>query len=67
MLKKNFIKNFRKKQGQVVIEYILLLVVVVTVAMAMLALVRVGDPTTNDGGSLIQYWKKVIQAIGNDV
>ena len=64
-----FIKMFKKqKKGQVVLEYVLLLVIVVAVAVVMLALVKVGDPSDpSSSGSLIQYWIKIIEAIGKDV
>ena len=64
-----FIKTLKKqKKGQVVLEYVLLLVIVVAVALVMLNLVKVGDPSDpSSSGSLIRYWIGIIRAIGADV
>ena len=66
---KYFFKPFKKqKKGQVVLEYVLLLVIVVSVAVVMVTLVKVGDPSDPDSsGSLIRYWIGIIRAIGADV
>ena len=63
-----FTKMFKKqKKGQVVLEYVLLLVIVVAVALVMLNLVEVDSSDPAGGGSLIRYWIGIIKAIGEDV
>lgn len=54
----------RQDRGQVVIEYVLLLIVVVSIATAL----TVGLASRQQGseGSLMKFWKGIIIAIGED-
>lgn len=49
-------------RGQVVVEYILLLVVVVAVATIMLQFIDLGS-TDDDGGGFITYWRFLVRSI----
>ena len=57
--------NLRSKRGQVLIEYILLLVIVVSVAGIMMkALV---SRETGKQGMIIKAWDGIIRTLGNDI
>ena len=51
-----------RKRGQVIIEYVLLLVCVVAVATILVNLVDM----SGSGGMVVRYWKTVIERIGED-
>ena len=56
-----------KQNGQIVVEYVLLLSIAVTLAMIIVsALVKRGDSAGNSG-ALIQKWREVQQTISDDV
>ena len=59
--RKQFVKN---QKGQVIVEYILLLVVSTVLALALINLVTV-DPDKNS--LLFGYWGKLLQVIGADI
>ena len=73
MKKERATKNFRvlrgeSQKGQVVIEYVLLLVIAVSVALIFVNLVNVGDGQNPDSGSsLIKYWRSLIKEIGEPI
>lgn len=53
------------KRGQIVVEYILLLVIAVGVA-ALLTKQLVGRSTDNPG-LIVQKWNAILQTIGTDI
>ena len=59
--KKQFIKN---EKGQVIVEYILLLVVSTVLALTLINLVTV-DPDKNS--PIFSYWGKLLKVIGLDI
>ena len=59
--KKQFLKN---QKGQVIVEYILLLVVSTVLALTLINLVTV-DPDKNS--PIFGYWGKLLQVIGADI
>jgi hypothetical protein len=60
-------KPFRNQSGQILVEYILLLLIAVSCAM-ILTTQLVGRRTDADNsGILIKSWHKIITAIGNDL
>ena len=63
-----FLKNkfLHKKQGQVVVEYILLIVVVVAVASIMISFVDLGG-SDDEGSNFIKYWRNLIRNIAGDM
>ena len=54
----------QNQKGQVIVEYILLLVVSTTLALLLINLVTV-DPGKNS--PVFGYWKKIIEVIGADI
>ncbi|MES2767911.1 MAG: hypothetical protein V4596_02095 [Bdellovibrionota bacterium] len=56
--------RFKRQGGQVIIEYILLMVIVVGIAAAILKGVIHRDKS--EAGFLIQAWSDLVQTIGND-
>ena len=55
--------NFRKNQkGQMIVEYILLLVV--SVALALI-LIKLTDVTTNT--TFLNFWSQILTAIAEDI
>ena len=54
-----------KKRGQVVVEYVLLLVFVVSISLVLLNFVKI-DQRVEGGGPLLQYWYTVMDRIGQD-
>ena len=59
--KKGCVQN---QKGQVIVEYILLLVVSTTLALLLINLVTV-EPGKNS--PVFGYWKKIIEVIGADI
>ena len=70
MSKERKTKSFKmlrgeSQKGQVIIEYVLILVIAVSVALAFVELVDVGDGQNPDtASSLIKYWRSLITEIG---
>ena len=59
--------SVNSKKGQVAVEYVLLLIIAVSAALIIVAFVDVGERNNpNEAGSLIKYWRSVIQKIGSD-
>jgi hypothetical protein len=60
-------KNLRNQSGQILVEYILLLLIAVSCAM-ILTTSLVGRRTdVENSGILIKSWHKIITVIGNDL
>lgn len=59
----SFFKKAKEEKGQVIVEYILLLVISVVLALALINFVRV------DGGASIvfSYWKNLLIVVGQDI
>ncbi len=59
--------NLKRQSGQILIEYILLLLITVSAAVILTkGLVGKRDSVENSG-VLIKSWHKIITAIGNDL
>ncbi len=58
-------KTQAAQRGQIVVEYVLLLLVVVTIAAAIVKTVASRDPS--DPGFLISAWDKMLNTIGSDL
>ena len=60
--------KMRKNKGQVAVEYILLLVIVVTLATLFKQFIEVGSQGDPDSAApFIQYWRGLIEEIGEDI
>lgn len=61
--------RFLSQDGQIVVEYVLLLAMAVTIAMIIVsALIDRGDVTDPESsGALIQQWHLLQQTIGEDI
>ena len=55
---------FKQNTGQVIVEYILLLVVSTTIALLFINLVTVHP---SDGSPVFQYWQRLLRVIGQDI
>ena len=55
----------RKTKGQVVVEYVLLLLVAVAVCVTFLSFFEVGS-TDTDGSALIELYRSLIRSIAGD-
>ena len=55
----------KKRRGQVVVEYVLLLVLVVSVALLLTNFFNRGV-NPDSSGPVFQYWYQVIERIGAD-
>ena len=55
--------NLNNRRGQVIVEYVLLLVVAVTIAALMTRSLIGSD---NERGIIVTAWSKVVSAIGAD-
>ena len=54
------------QSGQLIVEYVLLLVIATSIAMMIrIALVKGGE-TPGDSGALMQKWYQITQTIGKD-
>ncbi len=53
------------QSGQIIVEYVLLLLVVVAIAAAIVKTVASRDPS--DPGFLIDAWDRMLNTIGNDL
>ena len=58
------LKKRNSNKGQVIVEYMLLLVVAVSIATLIIS--RVSSRNENAPGFLIVKWRQIIQAIGAD-
>ncbi|MEK6774624.1 MAG: hypothetical protein AABY64_11820 [Bdellovibrionota bacterium] len=60
-------KNFFRKNssGQVIIEYVLLLVI--SVSIAALVIRQLGSRDPNEPGLIIVKWQQVLQAVAKDL
>ena len=57
-------KFFTNKKGQIIIEYVLLLLVSVVIAKVLVDLASV-DP--GQGSPIFKYWEHLLRAIGDDI
>jgi uncharacterized protein (UPF0333 family) len=60
-------KSIRNQSGQILVEYILLLLIAVSVAMIMTTQLVGRRSDVDSSGILIKSWHKIITAIGNDL
>lgn len=56
--------SIRSKKGQVIVEYIFLLLISVVISLLLIKLVTL-DP--KQGSPLFNYWRHVLQVIGQDI
>ena len=56
----------RNRRGQVIVEYLLIMVLVVAIA-AMLTKRLVGRGDDENQGVIVRSWSRMIKAIGNDL
>lgn len=56
----------RNRRGQVIVEYLLIMVLVVAIA-AMLTKKLVGRGDDDNQGVIVRSWSRMIKAIGNDL
>ncbi len=58
----------KSQDGQLIVEYVLLLLVALSIAFTIRAtLVKVGEQTdASDSGAIIQQWKSLEDSIGED-
>ncbi len=60
-------KFFKNQQGQIVVEYLLLMVVVVSIAAVITKTFVARSDNPSEQGMVIKGWNKMIQFIGNDL
>lgn len=60
-------KNLRNQSGQILVEYILLLLIAVSCAMILTTALVGRRADVDNSGILIKSWHKIITAIGNDI
>lgn len=60
-------KVFKNQSGQILVEYILLLLIAVSCAMILTTSLVGRRSDVEDSGILIKSWHKIIIAIGNDL
>ncbi len=58
-------QNNSNQKGQIIVEYVLLLLVVVAIAAGIVRMVASRDPS--DPGFLIDAWDRMLNTIGNDL
>ena len=56
-----FLKLTNKQKGQVIVEYVLLLVVSTVIALLLIQFVSL------DSGPFFEYWKKLLEVVGEDI
>ncbi len=56
----------RNRRGQVIVEYLLIMVLVVAIA-AMLTKKLVGRGEDENQGVIVRSWSRIIKAVGNDL
>lgn len=64
---RNLIKNAFKISGQIVVEYVLLLVIAVGIAALITNLVVSRSPDPTKRGFLVNKWEAIVNAIGDDL
>lgn len=57
----------KKNSGQIIVEYILLLLIAVTSAMIMTKALIGRRGSSEESGAIIKSWNSIIQTIGNDL
>lgn len=55
----------RNKRGQVIVEYLLIMVLMVAIAAALTK--RLVGRSESDQGVIVRAWSRIITAIGNDL
>ena len=60
-----FLEPIARKKGQVIVEYILLLVISTVIALVLINLVSVIPGTP--GSPVLNYWKHLLEVIGQDI
>jgi len=60
-------KILKNQSGQILVEYILLLLIAVSCAMILTTSLVGRRSDVGDSGILIKSWHKIITAIGNDL
>lgn len=60
-------KTLKNQSGQILVEYILLLLIAVSCAMILTTSLVGRRSDVADSGILIKSWHKIITAIGNDL
>lgn len=63
-------RSWHNKKGQIIIEYILLIVVSTVVALVLVNFFSVAPPDTGsppEDRIFFEYWKSLLKAIGQDV
>ncbi len=60
-------KHIRNQSGQILVEYILLLLIAVSCAMILTTQLVGRRSDVDNSGILIKSWHKIITAIGNDM
>lgn len=57
----------RNKRGQVIIEYLLIMVLMVAIASTLTKKLVGRSDNSQDQGMIIRSWSRIIKAIGNDL
>ena len=74
--KPNFLKNnrifksekiFKNQKGQILVEYLLLMVIAVACATILVRELIYRGPNATKTGIIINQWDKIIKIIGNDI
>lgn len=60
-------KSLRNQSGQILVEYILLLLIAVSSAMILTTALIGRRDSVESSGAIIKAWHKIITAIGNDL
>ncbi len=60
-------KRIRNNSGQILVEYILLLLIAVSSAMILTTALVGRRSNVDDSGIIIKSWHNIIKAIGNDL
>lgn len=66
MKDKKIVTKRKKQGGQLVLEYILLLLVAVSMATLLRNTLTASTGNAEDSGVFIKMWTRVVQTIGND-
>lgn len=59
--------KYRNQKGQVIVEYILLMVIVVAIASLLITQVVSRSSDSDKQGFLIKKWDQMIRVIGSDL
>ena len=60
-------KSIRNQSGQILVEYILLLLIAVSCAVILTTQLVGRRSDVDSSGAIIKTWHKIITAIGNDL